>query len=133
MPPAIVARQQLHVGTKTVVEGSSLDGRFTVVFEDDGGTGYFYALDPSVSPQPIQDTLHIYNVKDVSGRDIPSAIEIAWSSDNLKAALLINRIFHAVFDFSAKQGYCRTGFPPRISSWSQDGHAWSDQAIDLIK
>jgi Uncharacterized protein conserved in bacteria (DUF2251) len=55
-----------------------------------------------------------------------------WSADCLKALLLVNGYAHAAFDFQAQRGYCRTGFPPNIQ-WSQEGHSWSDGAMDLFK
>ena len=43
--PHIVAKTPLQIGTPLVVEGPSPEGDFAAVFEDDGETGYFYALD----------------------------------------------------------------------------------------
>ncbi|WP_083919036.1 DUF2251 domain-containing protein [Rudaea cellulosilytica] len=133
MAIATVAHQEIHVGSSVVIEASAPDRRYKVVFEDDGETGYFYAVDPAKVSQPIQDAVQIYNVKSVADRQHPSVVEIVWSSDNLKAELLINKQPHAVFDFSAKQGYCLSGFPPSHSGWSKAGHAWSSQVSDLIK
>lgn len=133
MPAAIVAHQEIQIGTKTVIEAPAPNKRYVVVFEDDGKTGYFYALDPSKPKQPIQDALQIYNVQAVKDRNVPSVAEVVWSSDNSKAALYINKYPHAVFDFGAKQGYSRSGFPPANGDWSAAGHKWNEHAIDLIK
>jgi hypothetical protein len=46
--------------------------------------------------------------------------------------LTINGRAHAVFDFAAKRGYCRTGFPPPSKRWSAEGHAWDDAALRLF-
>jgi hypothetical protein len=62
----------------------------SVSFEDDGETGYFYALDLSRSENIIVDAMHIYNVSNVTDRDRPSILSIVWSGDGLKCALLIN-------------------------------------------
>lgn len=134
MPIHIVATSQLLVGRATVVEGDAPLGCYAVVFEDDGDTAYFYAMDMSVAEQPIQDAVHIYNVANVSDRTTPSVVKIAWSEDALKAVLLINDYPHAVFDFQAKRGYCRTAFPPASAAgaWSSQGHDWSDDAIALF-
>ena len=132
MPINVVAEQQITVGTEQFVDGTAPDGRFAVVFEDDGGTGYFYALDRSKSDQPIQDAMHIYNVANVKDKHRPSLVEIGWSLDNLKAVLLINDYAHAIFDFSAKRGYCRTGFPPPSESGDWSGHDWDDSAFKLF-
>ena len=133
MPIAIVAHQEVRIGTPIVLEAPAPNRRFAVVFEDDGNTGYFYALDPVKKSDPIQDAVQIYNARSVVDRTRPSLVEIIWSSDNLKAELLINKQPHAVFDFAAKQGYCRTGFPPPHGEWSKAGHAWSVDATDLIR
>ncbi len=118
------------VGVPLLLESNSPAEPFAVFFEDEGDTGYFYALNVEFD-QPIVDALHIYNVANVTDKDIPSKVQIAWSSDGLKSALLINDYVHAVFDFESERGYCRTGFPP-IDNWSKQGHEWSDAAIELF-
>ncbi len=86
------------------------------VFEDDGRTGYFYALDESLEGNPILDAVHIYNVEDISDAHIPSDVKIGWSEDSQKCVLLINGYPHAAFDFVGKNGYCRSGYPtPRLT------------------
>ena len=118
------------VGKPVLLESNSPEEPFGVFFEDEGDTGYFYALNMKLD-QPIVDALHIYNVANVTDKDIPSKVQIAWSNDGLKAALLINDYIHAVFDFESQRGYCRTGFPP-IDDWSKQGHDWSETAIELF-
>jgi len=132
MPINVVAKQQISVGAENFVEGAAPDGSFVVVFEDDGNTGYFYALDQSQSGQSIQDAMHIYNAANVTDKHLPSMVELGWSSDNCKAVLLINDYAHAIFDFSAKRGYCRTGFPPPSNSSGWQGHDWDDSAFKLF-
>ena len=120
----------LIVGQETVLESNSPKNSFAAFFEDEGDTGYFYALDME-RDEPILDALQIYNVSNVTDGSIPSKVQIAWSNDGLKTALIINDYVHAVFDFDSKRGYCRTGFPP-ITDWSEDGHEWSDKALELF-
>ena len=134
MPIHVTAEQQLLVGTPLVVEGAAPEGRYVAVFEDDGDTGYFYALDPSSEGNSIQDALHIYNVASVTDRVVPSLVKIAWSVDSLKAILLINGYPHAVFDFESQRGYCRSGFPPPSpsSAWARYNHEWSESAVELF-
>ncbi len=102
-------------------------------FEDDGETGYFYALDLARSDNMIVDAVQIYNVANVSDRERDSSISIRWSADGMKCALLINDYPHAAFDFTAKRGYCRTNFPNLPNSpsdcWDSSDHHWSDDAI----
>lgn len=130
----IASEETVTVGEKCVVEGAATEGHFAVVFEDDGDTGYFYALDGTSEGNPIQDAMHIYNVADVADRNLPSVVKIGWSMDHSKAVLLINQYPHAIYDFSARQGYCRTNFPPPVVSaqWSAGGHAWNDEALNLF-
>src|SRR5262249_35901123 len=103
------------------------------VFEDDGRTGYFYGLDLSREGQPIVDARHIYNVEQVTDRAAPSVIQIAFSADGLKVALIINQYPHAVIDFAGKGAYCRTGFPPPSDKWSEYDAAWDDTAVELFR
>jgi len=116
------------------VEGPSPSTPFAAIFEDDGETGYFYALDTRQEENPIIDALHIYEVEAVTDKHRPSNVQIIWSLDDRKAALLINDYPHAVFDFDAKRGYCRSGFPPPVgdTGWSADGHEWDDSALQLF-
>jgi hypothetical protein len=117
---------EINVGEPVVLEAPNPVGDRGVVFEDDGATGYFYALDFGLDESPIVDAVHIYSVECVTDRDRPSRVQILWSADQSKAALLINRVPHAVFDFVAKRGYCRDEFPPPApgSAWTR--HGWND-------
>jgi hypothetical protein len=133
MSAKVVAEQQITVGQKSVVEAASPDSKHVVVSEDDGDTGYFYALDFARADNPIVDALHIYNAASVTDRHVPSAVQILWSADNLKAMLLINRYPHAVFDFAAKRGYCRTAFPPPDKKWTAFGHEWDDKVTEMFR
>ena len=135
MPLNIVATETLHVGHALVVDAGSPAGRHVAVFEDDGETGYFYAIDADVEDaNPIQDALHVYDVADVTDARLPSMLEIGWSDDGLKALLLINDHPHAAFDFSRRQGWCQTGFPPDASAsgWSTASRQWSEDVEALF-
>jgi len=81
----------------------------------------------------ICDAIHIYNAGNVADGHVASKIEIVWSDDGLKSGLLINGYFHAVFDFEARRGYCRTGFPPSNKRWTKHENDWSDGALDLFR
>lgn len=50
---------------------------YHVIFEDDGRTGYLYALDLRKIEQPIVDSIFIYNVHNVVDRDKPSLFQMA--------------------------------------------------------
>src|SRR5678815_4002694 len=103
--------QTFQVGSEVFVAQDAPDGRYSAFFEDDGETGFFYAVDLGQADNMILDAVHIYNVANVVDRDRPSTLSIVWSEDGLRCALLINSSPHAAFDFAVKRGYCRTNFP----------------------
>ncbi len=131
----IAATATLNVGQPLVVDADSPDGRYAVVFEDDGATGYLYAVDMDVEDgTPVRDALRVYTVADVVDADRSSDLELGWSDDGLKALLLINDQPHAAFDFARRQGWCLTGEPAGASSsgWSAAPRAWSDEVEALF-
>jgi hypothetical protein len=135
MPIIVTAEEKFFVGRDTVVEGAAPEGAHAAFFEDDGTTGYFYALDTVAKENQIQDAVWIYNVDNVTDREKPSVVKIGWSKDSQKVVLLINDYPHAVFDFGTREGFCRTGFPPAPSNgvWSIAGHQWDDSIIDRFE
>jgi hypothetical protein len=128
MPPRLAAsavtKETLNVGVETVVQSDSSIGRYQAVFEDDGETGYFYALDTENAANPIIDALHIYNVDAVTDRDKPSEVHIIWSPDGRKVALFINSYPHSVYNFADGVGCCRSGFPPPADKTAT--HEWDE-------
>ena len=115
---------------------------WTVVFEDEGVAGYFYACDRSQTTQDegLLDAMLIYNVSALAASDAelerPSAERIAaveWSRDGLKAVLYLDGVAQALFDFEARCGYCRMDFPNFVAEqgdrWRKSSHAWSDAAL----
>jgi hypothetical protein len=129
--PILVAQDKFCPGNRITLEGNSPTSQYSVVFEDDGETGYMYGLDRSLE-MPILDALHIYNVADVTDRNVPSVIQIIWSADGLKTVLLINDYPHAAFDFAEKRGYCRTNFPPPDIKFTNHSHEWSDEILKFF-
>ncbi len=129
----VVAQETINVGKETTVFGESPKGRFATVFDDNEETGYFYALDAEKTDNQICDAMQIYNVTNVVDKTVPSKLEIVWSEDGLKSALLINNFPHAIFDFAEKRGYCRTNFPPSNKTWTSFEHEWIDEALKLFK
>jgi hypothetical protein len=127
------AQSELLVGTPLVLQGAAPSGEYAAVFEDDGETGYFYALNLADSEQPIQNALHIYDVQQVQDREEPSDVRIGWSSDGSAVLLAINGHVHAVFNFSTRQAGCRTGFPPPDGQgWAPEGHAWRESLLEAF-
>ena len=127
------AMTEFYPGQEAFLDSKSSSNSFAVVFEDDGTTGYFYALDTANEDQMILDAVHIYNAENVTDKDRSSIARIIWSASGEQAALLINEYPHAVFDFAGKRGYCRTGFPPPSQKWSSEGHEWDDAAMNFFE
>ena len=123
----------MRVGDEVVLEEQSPSQPFSTVFEDDGGTGYFYALDHRGQENPIVDALCIYTVATFAEADREHSVQICWSDDGMKSGLLVDGLVHAVFDFAAKRGFCRIGFPPSVMAWNAFDHRWSDAALDLLR
>ena len=65
----------------------------------------------------------------VTDRNRRSDVEVVWTDDGLKAALLINDYAHAVVDFGARRAYCRTNFPPPTGPWRAETRAPWDDAL----
>jgi hypothetical protein len=131
----IAVTQTLKVGQPLVVDADSPVGRYATVFEDDGETGSFYAVDTDVEDgNPVQDALLVYVVADVLDAEETSTVEIGWSGDGLKALLLINDVPHAAFDFEKRQGWCVLGLPEAAVSkaWSKGARAWSEDVEALF-
>jgi len=135
MPLKIVAKESLRVGQPLVVDADSPAGRYATVFEDDGRTGCFYAIDTDVEDgNPIQDALHVYDADDVTDAHLASTVEIGWSDDGLKALLLINDQPHAAFDFARRQGWCQLALPEAAvnRAWSKSPRGWSEDVEALF-
>jgi hypothetical protein len=118
------------IGEKFVLQADAPSHEVTVVFEDDGDTGYWYALAPKEQTLELLDALHIYNAEDnLRGADV--ALEVVWADDSSKAGLRINAALWAVFDFAQETGWTRSNFPPPAGSWRmmEERPAWDDALI----
>ncbi len=119
---------------------------WTVVFEDEGIAGYFYACDRSQEKHDnaILDAMLIYNVSALAKSDAelkrPTSERIAsveWSRDGLKAVLYLDGTPQALYDFEARAGYCRMNFPNFLEekgdTWRKSTHAWSEEALQSFE
>jgi len=132
MPSLTHLSETISMGTPITLECPSPKTSFAVIFEDDGETGYFYGLNLENKKQPVLDSLHIYNIKDVLDSNVSLKVEIIWSQDGLKSRLEINGFPHAVFDFESRKAYCRSN-SPRPDRRFTNSHQWSDEALDLFR
>lgn len=111
---------------------------WSVVFEDDGTTGYFYATEWDTKGEgsvgKVLDALHIYDVAQVTDRHKPSRVQLGWNQDGTAAILLINKHPHAIFDMKGKRATCRTGFPPPApDALFQRTQDWDPALVSLFK
>jgi hypothetical protein len=121
----VTGKGMLSVGIPIVIEGGSPSGMYSAVFEDDGETGYFYALARELKEFAIVDAVQVYVVASVVDCHTPVTTEIVWSSDAKKSALILNGLIYALFDFSTCRGYCCKSFPSTGARWSRPD--WSDE------
>ena len=127
--------QKFFPGKEVVIESVSPISPWAVVFEDDGATGYLYAVDHvklESGGDSILEAMHIYNAENVTDADKESEVSILWSADGLKICLLINDYPHAVFDFDAKRGYCRNNFPKPLN-WTNHDFRWDDRVLEYFR
>jgi hypothetical protein len=112
---------------------------WTVVFEDEGVAGYFYACDRSQTTQEesILDAMLIYNVATIQTPEAERIASVEWSRDGLQAVLYLDGTAQALFDFEARVGYCRMDFPNFLAqqgdAWQKETHAWSDAALQRFE
>ena len=112
---------------------------WTVVFEDEGSAGYFYACDRSRETQEesIFDGMLIYNVAALEDATRERLAAIQWSRDGQQAMLYLDGSPQAMFDFAARRGFCRTDFPNFMTTdgapWDQSSHAWNEAAAERFE
>ena len=111
---------------------------WTVVFEDEGVAGYFYACDRSQETQEnsILDAMLIYNVGALKDATTERLAAVEWSKDGQEAVLYLDGSAQALFDFAHRVGFCRMDFPNYISDengWQKTSHAWSDAALQRFE
>ena len=129
----VVARTEILPGREMMLQGAAPGGSLSAMFEDDGESGYFYALDSRKAGNPIEDAVLIYVVGSLVDRHLSSTIQIGWSEDHQKTALLVNGSIHAVFDFSCRRGYARSGFPQPSAASSWVRAIWTETVEELFR
>jgi hypothetical protein len=113
---------------------------WTVVFEDEGAAGYFYACDRSHTDleDSILDAMLIYHGRPVLNGQAPERLAaVQWSRDGLKAVLYLDGVPQALADFGARRGYCRMNFPNFAAdgsdAWNRSEHSWSEAAVEQFE
>jgi hypothetical protein len=152
----LMQEQRLVRGKDAFIESFAQENKHGVVFEDDGVTGYFYAVERDAEGQGMRvlDALHIYEVEGAdeagageSGEGSGSAkkagetvsktpaeakLQIVWSRDWEKAALVIDGYCHAIYDFKAQGGYNINEFPPPNEIWTRGERKLTDELIRTL-
>ncbi|KQR93399.1 hypothetical protein ASG01_09430 [Chryseobacterium sp. Leaf180] len=85
---------------------SSPKAPITVVFEDTGELGCFYAVNTDLETE-IFDEILIYKIQEGQIFSKTTKIQIYWTADYLKSLLYINYICEAVLDFQNNSMYAR--------------------------
>ncbi len=111
---------------------------WSVIFEDEGDAGYFYACDrtQATDEKRILDAVLIYNVSALKHPERERLVAIEWSRDGLQAVLYLDGTAQALFDFKTREGYCRTNFPNFLGegdTWRKSSHAWSDAIFEKFE
>lgn len=130
----LMQERQWTPGEDLFVESFSPESPYGVVFEDDGQTAYFYAVekDKEGTGLRVLDALHIRETgvdpdeeapepitESPAAAQKPSKLQIVWSRDWMKCALVIDGLCHALFDFIAHGGHNINEFPPPNELWTQ--------------
>jgi hypothetical protein len=115
--------ERFKPGAETWYASDSPSSTFSIVFEDDGDTGYAYACDRSHG-QLILDAIHVYDVHALADGNQESTLEVAWSGDGLKAGLLIDGRPHAIVDFVPRVICSRSNGPQPAEGWQHS--PWDD-------
>lgn len=121
-------------GTPTVLEAPGPRRPYMVIFEDNGESASFYALDLDLPEESrTVNCLAVYAVAGLVAPLKPHFVRIQWSPEGGKAALFVNGRGHAVFDFDHQRGYSRSPSPmPAESPWPRAEQLWDDRALSGI-
>ncbi|HMH20486.1 MAG TPA: DUF2251 domain-containing protein [Puia sp.] len=154
----LMQEQSFVRGEDNFIESFSPENKYGTIFEDDGETAYFYAVERDAEGQGLKvlDALHIYEADEpgeVDGNRLDEAGEvdgnkadgvaggagkktskliIVWSKDWKKCALVIDGYCHAIFDFEAQSGYNINEFPPPNSIWTKGERKMTGELIKKL-
>ena len=130
----LLQKKVLDPGQKVFLDSYSPENSYGVAFEDDGESGYFYALEKTAqSNQPrILDALHIFESAERMDDNKPVELMIVWTTDWLKCALILDGSCHALFDFENQGGYNINEFPPPNSFWTKHNRKLTTEIIQSI-
>jgi hypothetical protein len=127
----LMQEQKWTPGEDLFIESFASEGRYGVVFEDDGEAAYLYAVekDENGGGLSILDALHIYEKRENEEVGEAKPLLIIWARDWMKCALVIDGYCHAIFDFEAHGGYNINEFPPPNDIWTKGDRKLTDELI----
>lgn len=148
----LMQEKQWVPGEDLFIESFAPENHYGVVFEDDGESAYFYAVERDADGPGLRilDALHIHQSEEVPEQgevpgqgkvpeqdEIPGQSEaavarpllIVWSRDWMKCALIIDGFAHALFDFEAQGGYNINEFPPPNDFWTRGDRKLTDELV----
>ncbi|HWK02269.1 MAG TPA: DUF2251 domain-containing protein [Puia sp.] len=153
----LMQEQAFVPGKDNFIESYAPENNYGVVFEDDGETGYFYAVekDKEGAGLRVLDALHIYEAaefladkaaaaigqtpvsppeKKAGAADgiSPSKLLVIWSRDWMKCALVIDGSCQAIYDFEAQGGYNINEFPPPNDIWTKGDRKLTDEMVRTL-
>jgi hypothetical protein len=78
----LITVETFSVGHETFIESCPDTVDNAVIFEDNGETGYLYAIERNTGEElKILDAVNIYDVARVTDKEIPSEIKFFWTDD----------------------------------------------------
>ena len=114
-------------------QSHSPENSYGVVLEFDGETLYLYALDTGAQEgeMGILDALFIWQRQEEPDK-LPVKLQLFWSQDWQKCALVIDGKCHAIFDFAAHGGYNVSEFPPPNNIWTRGDRKLTNEIIQQL-
>lgn len=140
----LMQEKDIVPGEDVFIESLSPENRNAVVFEDDGETAYFYAMemDEGGGGMKILDALHIYEAPEPGDEEAAkdagqaggktSKLLIVWSKDWMKCALVLDGYCQAIFDFEAHGGYSINEFPEPNEIWTRGDRKLTNELIQKL-
>jgi hypothetical protein len=117
----------LYIGRSTLVVSLAQAGPYGVVFEDDGVAGLLYGLDRrrGEGVSAVVDYLLIYQVvRGQAEQGVRNQLDVVWTADGRKAALLINSQAYAFYAFDLVVASARSGQPSAQERGYTETHDW---------
>ena len=126
-PVRITPTEEVVLKTSSSVSGHAC------VFEDDGTTGYLYALKPAENGDaigPIADAVLVYQYTEGNPRQHSAELQFQWTDSGSCCGLVLDGHLYALFDFDTQTGFSISGFPPASET---GGWARSKEMADAHK